>query len=148
MKNKIFILLKLLSLLMLIFASCSTKSVQKMERIDYTQKTITVPPGSNGLIGKIKTMLREDGWTLVVYRGPKITEGSVASEVHVEERRKFEPRYRLLIDWSHTDGFGWYYNYDISLIDNNSGLEVLTISGNHGLGGNIVKVLQNSLSSR
>jgi len=135
-------------LLAFLSSACSTKDVQKLERIDLTQKTMTVPVSSAGLVGKLKTMLREEGWSLIVYQGPTVTEGTIGSETHTEQQGKFATRYRLVTTWSHTDGFGWYYDFSVVIIDNNTGAEALTISGNHGLGANIVKSLRDALLSQ
>jgi hypothetical protein len=111
---------------------CATHNVQLYGPIDNSNKTVTVPPGSEGLKGKLKSALANDGWKLVVYRGPSVTEGEIGEKTKVEQYDTFNSRYRLIASSYRFDlclNFTPAIKYDISFIDNKSGAEVFTING-------------------
>lgn len=111
---------------------CATHNVQLYGPIDTSDKTVIVPPGSQGLKGKLKQVLANDGWELLVYRGPSVTEGEVGERTKIEQYDTFNSRYRLIVSSHQFDlcfNFTPAINYDISFIDNKSGAEVFTING-------------------
>jgi hypothetical protein len=134
--------------LIALLAGCATQEVQLYEPIDISNKTVMVQPGSEGLKGKLKQALAKDGWKLVVYRGPSITEGEIGEKTKLEHYDTFNARYRLLATSSQLDvcfkGFTPEIQYDISLIDNNSGSEVFTING-RGCEPDVVDKFMNTL---
>ena len=114
----------------LALASCTT-DVRRQGQIDLSAKTMIVPPGSFGLLGEVKDALVADGWSLTVNRGSVVTEGRVGATTRLETSRNFSARYRLHVadrkaDTCITSGF---YHYEVSIIDNESGQEVITLSG-------------------
>lgn len=112
---------------------CMKYNVQTFGTFDPNQKTITVPAGGKSLNGKIKSMLRSEGWQLLVDRGPRVTEGRLGEETKLQEYDSFNSRYRLVLSCRWIDislRFQDIYSYDISLIDNETGTEVITLSGN------------------
>lgn len=123
----------LIIFLSIILCSCVTQNVQKYGSVDNTVKTITVPPGSEGLKGKIKNYLSSNGWKMVVTRGPTVVEGKAGQDVDLKEYDTFNTRYLLKIEASVVDlcfSFEKLYNYDLSMIDNKTGEEIFTMSGN------------------
>ena len=112
---------------------CGTYDLQVYGPLDPTARTITVPAGGLGLPGKVKVMLQEEGWTLTVDRGPNVAEGTVGKETHLEMYGSFSTRYRLHLSCQPLPDPSWrfqvVYIYDISIIDNKTGREVLTLSG-------------------
>lgn len=119
--------------LLALLAGCATHNVQLYGPIDTSNKTVTVPPGSEGLKGKLKQALANDGWKLIVYRGPSVTEGEVGEKTKIEHYDTFNSRYRLITSSYQFDlcinGLTPAITYDISFIDNKSGAEVFTING-------------------
>lgn len=116
----------------LALAGCVSTKVQSYGTVDQTEKTITVPTGGFGLTGKIKSKLTSDGWILAVYQGPTLTTGSAGQNTSLSTSDTFNTRYRLLIDWEQFDlciNLQAAVAYDISLIDNKTGSEVVTMSG-------------------
>ncbi len=123
----------LIALCVITTSACSSYDVHRYGTIDTNEKTITVPSGGQSLKGKIKEMLQSEGWTLQVDRGPDVVQGTVGDNTHIEMSNTFNSRYRLRLtyDWYDVSiRFQDMYTYDISLIDNQSGSEVLTLSGN------------------
>jgi len=117
---------------LLALTGCATKNVQVYSQIDTNDKTVTVPPGSDGLKGKLKQALANDGWKMVVYGGPAVTKGTIGAETNVEQYKTFNSRYQLMVNYNQFDlclNFTPAINYDISLVDTKSGSEVLTVSG-------------------
>lgn len=122
-----------------IFAVCilgcasQAAQVQKYKEFDSSSKTITVPVGSGGLVGITKRVLADNGWVLVVDRGPTVVEGKVSERVTLEKYDTFNTRYRLYVRSSWRDvclGSGSdYIKYEIAIIDNKSGAEVFTMDG-------------------
>jgi len=117
--------------LLAFLGGCATHNVQLYGPVDISNKTVTVPPGSEGLKGKLKQALANDGWKLVVYRGPSVTEGEIGERTKIEQYDTFNSRYRLVVS-SYQNGLCLItpaIKYDISFIDNKSGAEVFTING-------------------
>lgn len=115
-----------------LIAGCAY-NVQVYSKLDLSNKTMTIPAGGAGLIGALKSALTEEGWDLAVYRGPRITEGTLGEKTRLEEYGTFNTRYALFVDYKQYDvrfpDFEPMYTFDISIIDNNTGKEVLTMSG-------------------
>ena len=100
--------------------------------IDQTSKTVTVPPGSDGLKGRLKQALNSEGWKMVVGRGPTVTEGAIGSSAKVEQFDTFNSRYRLVVTSRQYDiclNMSPAIVYDLSFIDNLSSSEVFTLAG-------------------
>ena len=57
----------------------------------------------------------------------------MGEKTHLERGRTFTTRYTLFLKWSQFDTcvprFDAAYNYDISLVDNSNGSEILTLTG-------------------
>ena len=116
-----------------ILAGCASSDVQLSEPIDQTDKTITLPPGSRLLLGPIKQSLKSSGWKIAVDRGPVRMVGAVGAQTDLETGITFKTRYRLVLNQRQTDfclasGLPLVI-YDLSLIDNRTGEEVMTASG-------------------
>ncbi len=121
-------------LIVLLLFGCGFHNVQIYGSIDNNNKTVTVPAGSDGLKGKLKQALSQDGWKLFVYRGPSVTEGEIGETTKVQQYETFNTKYRLVVSWYEfglcfLSSSGPPIHYDISFIDNDSGREVFTING-------------------
>lgn len=125
--------------LSLLLGGCTQFQVntQKYSSLDMRDKSITVPTGSEGLRGKVKQILSDDGWKLMVDKGPNVLEGRLSESVKLESYGTFNTRYRISIESYRADGcigIGWtspLLNFDISIVDNKTGSEVITMSGLH-----------------
>ncbi|WP_243041697.1 hypothetical protein [Dyella sedimenti] len=122
-----------LTVALIALAGCASRNVQIYSQIDTSSKTITVPAGAEGLKGKLKQALAQDGWKLVVYAGPSVTKGTVGAATKIAQYDTFNTRYQLTVS---SNQFDWCFKgltpdivYDISVIDTKSGSEVLTVSG-------------------
>lgn len=115
-----------------VLSGCMYHNLQNYGTIDELQKSVTVPPGSKGLLGKIKQVLVEQGWKLSVDRGPSVVEGELGNKTMLESYNTFNTRYRLYVVSRQYDiclNFQPAIIYDISFIDNQTGSEVFTIEG-------------------
>jgi len=116
-----------------VLAGCASHNVQVYSQIDNANKTITVPAGAGGLKGKLKQALANDGWKMVVYGGPSVTEGEVGAKTKLEQYDTFNSRYQLTVSSEQFDlcikGLSPDIIYDVSIIDTKSGAEVLTVNG-------------------
>jgi hypothetical protein len=140
----------LLALLVaLAVAACGSYRLRTFAAVDLTAKTITVPPGG-GLTGALKEALTREGWQIAVYRGPDVTQGTVGDRTRLESVKTFKTRYTLFLHWQEFDVcvpmFDPAYRYDLSVVDNMSGTEVMTLSG-HGCEGRIVDKFVEALHS-
>jgi hypothetical protein len=111
-------------------------NTQKYSSLDSREKSITVPAGSEGLRGKVKQVLSDDGWKLMVDKGPNVLEGKLSESVKLESYGTFNTRYRILIKSNQIDmcigiPLSPLLKFDISLVDNKTGSEVITMSGLH-----------------
>lgn len=143
-------MLKLLTIISLIaLTGCASYNVQKYGNIDSKSKTITVPAGGKGLKGELKKLLSNDDWDLVVYGGPEVTEGSVGEKTKIKKYDTFNTRYSLHVA---SNQYDWCLNlqpaisYDVSIIDNKNGTEILTIDG-RGCEGTVVEKFSQALQS-
>jgi hypothetical protein len=140
--KKIFLLIVVIAL-----SGCSHIDVQHYGTMDLSDKTMTVPPGSKWLIGELKKSLVSSGWELSIYDGAATTSGTAGAMVELKHTKAFNARYRLTVAAT------WYnqcmdytnaVNFDLSVIDNNKGKEVFTMSGN-GCESDIVEAFNNAL---
>ncbi len=125
---------KIFTIISLMFLTgCASYNIQQYGDIDINHKTVTVPAGGSGLKGELKKLLRNDGWNLVVYRGPEVTEGSIGKKTKIKKYSTFNTRYSLSVASNQYDlclNLQPAISYDISLIDNKTGSEILTLDGN------------------
>ena len=69
------------------------------------------------------------------YAGPTISKGTVGKETRIETYDTFKAKYRLLITFDRDTGedcsydLGSWTAYEISIIDNEAGIEIFTLSG-------------------
>jgi hypothetical protein len=127
--------------LMVVLTGCETSQVsqRQYEAVDAADRTMTVPPGSVHLLGAIKDALSQPGWKMSVDRGPDLTTGTVGEKTKLATGNTFLTPYRLVIrarDFA-TDACAYLKSgeanpvvvYDLSVIDNKDGHEVLTQNG-------------------
>ncbi|WP_425399899.1 hypothetical protein [Aeoliella sp.] len=137
----------LLSIVPLALSGCHSHNVHRFSDVDETQKSVTVPPGGKGLKGKLKTALRDDGWELVVYSGPEVTEGSVGDKTQLKRYNTFNTRYSLFVvsrTYDYCLNLDPAITYDVSLVDNKTGTEVVTLDGK-GCEGRVVDEFSKAL---
>lgn len=118
----------------LLCSACTMTNVQRYSEIDEDEKTITVPAGAGGLKGDVKRALVDDGWKLSIYKGPVVTKGKQGKSTHLRSYDTYNTRYVVHMETRVLDycfNFEPAIKYDISLIDNESGMEVITMNG-HG----------------
>lgn len=119
-------------------SACQTNNVSRQGTFDAGERTMMVPPGSSLLLGPIKEGLTKAGWKLVVDRGPDVLVGSVGENTNLESGNTFLTRYRLLIRQTQVGlcipRGKPEVRYDLSVVDNRTGEEVLTESGDSCLG--------------
>ena len=138
-----------LALMSAVLLTACTSSLRTFEAVDSSNKTITVPPGG-GLTGAVKEALANDGWKIVVYRGPEVTQRGAGDPTRLERFKTFKTRYALFIQWRQVDigcaFFGPGYSFDISMVDNDTSTEVLTLTG-RGCEGGVVDKFRDALKT-
>lgn len=118
----------------MIMTGCGKHNVELFSAIDKNEQTVLVPIGSKGLKGPLKKTLIAHGWSLVVDRGPEITEG-VGDPNNIYKTKTYDnmgARYRLAVGQTWRDAClngEDYWLYEISFIDNRNGVEVFTMDG-------------------
>jgi hypothetical protein len=122
-----------LVLALLFLTACAGSTVQVYSKIDPSEKTMTVPVGNSLILGEIKQRLINSGWKLIVDSGPRRTIGTLGEKTNLATGDTFLTRYRLIIRQSQFDTCLMTgvpaVSYDLSLVDNASGEEVMTQSG-------------------
>lgn len=144
MKGRLFVIV----IISLYFASCTTYDVIQYGKVDPSVKTISMPAGGDRLVGSIKKYLVQSNWDISVYSGPEKTE--VVSETESIKYDVFTTKYTCFITYKVVDFYldgDYQYRYDITLIDNQKGKEVFTISG-VGKGKEIVKRFSSLIENR
>ncbi|MGB9154003.1 MAG: hypothetical protein WCD70_13065, partial [Alphaproteobacteria bacterium] len=115
-----------------ILNGCMSADLRQYGSFDPKDKTLTVPAGG-GFISDVKDVFKKDGWTLVIDRGPQIEEGHVGQDIHIQKYGTFKTRYRLMLSYNQYDVclgmFDPAYNYNLSMVDNKSGEEVIAMGG-------------------
>ena len=128
MKNiLIFIFIFILSFSI---TGCVPQTVRTYQPLAIGEKSMTVPAGGLYLTGTLKDVLRKNGWRLYVDTDTIGNERE--SGTRVISKKKIKSRYQMFVAFRAQDicfdgtalGF-----YDVSVIDNNSEEEILTISG-------------------
>ena len=141
----------LIAVLVLLTGCANTYNIQTYEPIDLSNKTVTVPLGSEGLKGKLKQLLANSGWKLMVDKGPSVTEGTMSEKTRIEHYDTFNSRYRLIVSSRQFDlclvTQSPAINFDVSFIDNKSGAEVFSIGGT-GCESIVVEKFMNLLRAR
>ncbi len=150
MTHRTVLLLLLLGVVAATLSGCMAYNLRTYGAVDSSSKTVTVPPGG-GLTGAVKEALTRDGWKITVYRGPELTRGTIGDDTRLERGGTFSTRYTVFIRWQQVDTcvprFDPAYTYDISLVDNQGGSEVFTLSG-RGCENRIVDAFVEGLRSR
>ena len=121
----------LLILMGALLSACMSADMRQYGKIDPNEKSITVPPGG-GLAAELKDILNRQGWTLQVDRGPDVIEGQTSGGVSLKSYNTFNSRYRLLLRASRFDtclGMDGAYRYNMSVIDNKTGKELMVMGG-------------------
>ena len=86
---------------------------------------------------------------MVVYGGPTVTEGEIGKKTAVKNFDTFNTRYSLYVA---SEAFDTCLNlepaisYDLSLVDNKTGSEVITVAG-EGCEGEVVKRFKQALTN-
>lgn len=128
---------------------CTTYNARVITPLDLAEKTVTVPVGSKGLKGDVKELLAKSGWKLMVGNEDVKSEGSAGESVDIKHVRDYGTRYRMLISSR------WYdrcmngsqaYNYEVSMIDNKSSIEVFTMDG-HGCAKQTLEQMESILTN-
>ena len=120
---------KLMSLLffILLATSCATNNITSYGKLDKNEKTITVPAGG-GVLADIKTTLKKNGWGLKIDSNSIKTEGTGGSTVNQVAKVESSTRYRMITSFSGQRCItcSCVKTYNISIIDNKSGEEIVT----------------------
>ena len=122
----------LVALATLCLASCAPYKVVVLAPLDRSDKTITIAAGAAGLKGPIKETLRREGWKIRTDAGPTKTTGAVGADVDLQTSSTFRTRYRMAIDSDRIDTCipsGALYVFELAIIDNDSGDEIMTMDG-------------------
>lgn len=114
----------------LLTGGCMHHNVQNLTADRFTERSITVPQGSIGLLGPIKEEFRARGWTQRTGAGPTITR--LINDRALETFDTHNTRYKLVVvdnQYDHCLDLDRATNYEILIVDAQSGEEVLSISG-------------------
>ena len=113
--------------------------VQKFGRIDTSDKSIYISPGSTGIKGHIKNVLREEGWKIsgldlqkTVSRATEKTASNGVRQTETITEPVAIPRYRLHLVYTYTCRYQTNGLVELTLIDNRDGKEILSISEGGG----------------
>ena len=129
MNRKILTALFALTILLML-SSCTTTSSFHYGNILPAERTLTLNPGGDNFLGNLKQALLTDGWELYL-NGADHLVTDIAPNQELQYR-KYSSRYllrtsyRLSTNFSEDDSL---INYDLSMIDLESGKEVVTYSG-------------------
>jgi hypothetical protein len=117
--------------LSILVSSCATNTITPYSKLDKSEKTITVPAGG-GANAVLKTALKNNGWSLKIDSSSLKTEGTGGSSVHQKTTVESDTRYRMLTSFTgdrRCATCGCVRSYNISIVDNKSGEEVVAFDG-------------------
>lgn len=116
---------------------CASPKIVMLNTVDFNRKTVCMESGGYGLTGALKSALRKDGWKVyVLNKGKEVTIGRTESHGDVsdlwsESEFQYKASYRISL---HYDGHSEScIRYEIILIDNESGEEVIIMSDDGGV---------------
>ena len=99
----------------------------------------------------IKTYLKNNGWITKIYRGPTRTQGIIGQNTDVQTYDTFKTRYTLFFYSRRFDicvlSATPAVSFDLSIVDNQSGEEAYTASGNE-CENNIVNIFKEWVEGR
>lgn len=118
-----------------ILIGCGTHNLRVYKPLIKNERSITVPPGGHALTGAIKDLLKKNNWTLYVDSENIMHEGEADKTVKITSKETFKTRYRLMVTSSVYDvcipsiSYNPAISYDLSIVDNIEGDEVMSLSG-------------------
>lgn len=131
--NKISILFFMA--LVLTIVGCKTIEAERYGELDLSNKTIYVPSSNDGLCRALKRALRKDGWQVYVLDKSKVVTSGVSkkiddttTEYRSEAACVSNVRYSLFIEYDKMLPNNSVMRPEITIVDNNTGEEVLLIS--------------------
>lgn len=149
-------IVKTLTVLVIVFCSGCAVNMQRLGTIDTSDKTIYTAAGGRSPIGELKSALRRDGWKIyslnqesVKTIGESVRKDNSGNElIHRESCVSFKARYTLVFECQSGADHDFMQSYDISLIDNKTGSEVLVLSGERKWASDIVEIFMDGLHGR
>jgi hypothetical protein len=125
------IILFSMTLVLLAITNCAQQKVTPYRKLyNYSDKSITVPAGGE-LNGYLKSELQKSGWKLKIDSTSLATKGKNTEKIDEVAKIEFDTSYRMLTDYKYRYCFSCdcvsYYN--ISIIDNKTGEEVVVFDG-------------------
>jgi hypothetical protein len=137
----------LLGIAALLFSSCAQYISEVNGHFDARNKTMSVPPGMDGAKTEIKSELRRHGWTLYASgMGSTMEQYGSTSRFYSDTTAK----YTMLLNSKMTQDdlvLGKEYTYNLSIIENRSGLEIMTAQGNHSTPRQFAEKLMSDISA-
>ena len=151
----------LLAGLVCFLAGCASVDLQILEPVDLSEKTVSMSAGGLLLTGELKCALKKDGWTVYavdktkeVTRGADETKDGERVVVYRESEWAKKARYHLVDRWE-TEGnpnsqIGTleYRVFDVSLIDNKTGIESIILSGHGKSGKDIAQIFIDAVNGK
>ena len=128
-----------LSLSLVLGCQQNHPNVQAFDFIDSRDKSITISSsGGSTIMGTIKRILYNDGWIIKSDPNAEKFSGNILNDqVDVQKNRQYATRYRLTAltttvpnDWC-LAGQGALVSFDLSIVDNITDMEVLTMGGSN-----------------
>lgn len=151
--DRIFNMMRFLFILILpvlLLSGCASAPAPVVyQQLDLSEKTIMVPPGSQGLLGELKKCLAKNKWKMKIYRGAVVAEKETDKKSVIYDT--FLARYRLLFTGYIVDfsvRFKAMYSYDLSIVDNKTGDEVITMSSPMAEWPSVVRQFDDALNNK
>lgn len=110
-------------------SSCTQYVSEMYGHFDARNKTMSVPPGMDGPKSQIKAALRKHGWKLYASGMGTTMEQQGSSRLLYADT---SAKYKMLLEYNMTQNdliLGKEYYYNLSIIENRSGQEVMTAQG-------------------
>lgn len=139
----------------MILSGCLSVKLSRFADIDQNEKTVSMSAGGLYLTGDLKAALMKDGWKVyAIDKAKEVVRGMDDPNaegkkvvVYRESEIARKARYHLVAHWVMPSPNS-YSEYDISLIDNNTGQEVIILSGVGKCGDDIVKIFIDALHGK
>lgn len=145
-----------ISFALLALCSGCAVNMQRLGSIDNSDKSVYTAAGGRSPIGELKAAMRKDGWKIyslnqeVVKTVGKNTKDEKDGSEHVvrESSSSFKARYTLVFDCESGMDHDFMQRYDLSLIDNKTGAEVIVLSGERKWASDIVEIFMDGLHGK
>lgn len=113
--------------LLLLLTSCYSQNVSRDSYLDANNKTIVMPRGNSGVLGSMKSILKEEGWDTRVATGSVSEKTGDRTVTHINHNAKYLLWYKADYVDLEFPTFSPMYNVSVGIVENKTGVENINL---------------------